>query len=176
MSNRSGWSEARTAVCVPVCQETAAHTSVGSDHPSNSLLIQTNQLHLWHMECQQGQALPHLSLQPNNVPSHYIEVDAFLYYSVFLSPCFCCFVALEQKHKYVKDTPKAKYVFAPKQLLSDYQCDGNCPNGRSYCSLEEILPRQSQSIIALRKTKPHSRKRKEINGGEGRACWCEEGC
>lgn len=27
-----------------------------------------------------------------------------------------------------------------RQLLSDYRCNGDCPSGRSYCSLEEILP------------------------------------
>lgn len=47
---------------------------------------------------------------------------------------------------------------------------------RSYSGLEDILPRQSQSIIVLHKTKLHSRKRKEINEAQGRACGCEEGC
>lgn len=37
---------------------------------------------------------------------------------------------------------KAKYVFVSKQFLSDYQREANCVrvSGRSYCSLEEILP------------------------------------
>lgn len=64
---------------------------------------------------------------------------------------------------------KAKHVFMSKQFVSDYQCKADFLFGRSYCSLEEILPRQSQRIIALRKTKPHSRKRKKDKWSWGKS-------
>lgn len=113
---RSGWSE---ATCVPARQEPGHGPAL-----QYAILIRTERLHLWHMEHQQGQASPHLSLQPIHVTSCYGEADAFPFYSAFLSlsPRCCCLGCTWTENKHVKDTPtKAKHVFVSEQFLSDYR-------------------------------------------------------